>query len=350
MRVQFHQLEAHLHRGLSPVYLICGDEPLQLGDAAKAVREAAALQGFEERELLEQDAGFDWGLLSATVQTPSLFARRRLIELRVTTPRLGREGAQAVSAYCERPSAEDLLLLIAPNLEHKELKARWVQAVERAGTLLQVRQPEGDHLVSWIERRLRAGGLEPAAGVAALLAERVEGNLLAAAQEVEKLRLLYPAGPLDQSRLASAIADSARFDVFDLGDAVLRGDRARAQRVLSGLAAEGTAPALVLWALLRELRMLAEAAYALRTGGLAAVLERHKVWQTRRPLVTAALQRLPLRRLHDLMGRCAAADREIKGLASGDAWHILETITDAMAAPRDGAAMPNEIFATDPVC
>jgi DNA polymerase III subunit delta len=350
MRTQFHQLAAHLRRGVTPVYLICGDEPLQLGDAAKAVREEAVKQGFAERELLEQDAGFDWGRLSATMQALSLFCSRRLIELRVTTPRLGREGAQAISAYCESPPGDDLLLIIAPNLEHKELKARWVQAVERAGTLLQVRQLEGDRLVGWIEQRLRASGLEPAPGVSALLGERVEGNLLAAAQEVEKLRLLYPAGPLDQTRLTSAIADSARFDVFDLAEAVLVGDRARAQRVLTGLAAEGSAPALVLWVLLRELRMLAEVAYAAPGGSVAAVLDARKVWPSRRPQVKAALQRLPLSMLHALIGRCAAADREIKGLATGDAWHTLGTIADAMAAPRDGAAMPEKVFAASLVC
>jgi DNA polymerase III subunit delta len=350
MRIQFHQLAAHLRRGVTQVYLICGDEPLQLGDATKAVREEAAKQGFAERELLEQDAGFDWGRLSVAVQALSLFSSRRLIELRVTTPRLGREGAQTVSAYCERPPDDDLLLIVAPNLEHKELKARWVQAVERAGTLLQVRQLEGDRLVGWIEQRLRASGLEPAAGVSALLAERVEGNLLAAAQEVEKLRLLYPAGALDQTRLTSAIADSARFDVFDLAEAVLAGHRPRAQRVLSGLAAEGTAPALVLWVLLRELRMLAEVAYAVPAGSVAAVLDAHKVWPSRRPLVKAALQRLPLNMLHALIGRCATADREVKGLAAGDPWHALATIADAMAAPPDGAAMPEHVFATDLVC
>jgi DNA polymerase-3 subunit delta len=350
VRIQLHQLEAHLRRRVTPVYLVCGEEPLQLGDAAKAVREEAGKQGFAERELLEQDTGFDWGRLSAAVQTLSLFSSRRLIELRISTPRLGREGAQAVSAYCERPSGEDLLLIVAPNLEHKELKARWVQAVERAGTVLQVRQLEGDRLVGWIDQRLRASGLEPAAGVSALLAERVEGNLLAAAQEVEKLRLLYPAGLLDQTRLTSAIADSARFDVFDLAEAVLAGDRPRAQRVLSGLAAEGTAPALVLWVLLRDLRMLAEVAYAVPGGGVVAVLDAHKVWPSRRPLVKAALQRLPLNMLHALIGRCAMADREIKGLATGDAWHTLGTIADATAAPREGAAMPAHVFATDLVC
>jgi DNA polymerase-3 subunit delta len=343
VRIQRHQLSSQLQRGLTPVYLVCGDEPLQLRDAAQAVRDEARRQGFDERELLEQDAGFDWGRLAAVTRTLSLFSSRRLIELRVSAPRLGREGAQAVGAYCEQPPDDDRLLIIAPNLEHKELKARWVLAVDRVGTLLQVRQLEGDRLTAWIEQRLRASGLQPAAGVSAMLAERVEGNLLAADQEVEKLRLLHGAGPLDQVQVASAIADSARFDVFDLANAVLGGDRARVQRILNGLAAEGTAPALVLWALLREVRMLAAAAYAVPTGGVGAVLDEHRVWASRRPLVQRALKRLPLGRLHRIVARCAVADREIKGLANGDPWHTLAVIADELAAPT-GHALSEPVF------
>jgi DNA polymerase-3 subunit delta len=215
--------------------------------------------------------------------------------------------------------------------------------VDRVGTLLQVRQLEGDRLTAWIEQRLRASGLQPAAGVSAMLAERVEGNLLAADQEVEKLRLLHGAGPLDQVQVASAIADSARFDVFDLANAVLGGDRARVQRILNGLAAEGTAPALVLWALLREVRMLAAAAYAVPTGGVGAVLDEHRVWASRRPLVQRALKRLPLGRLHRIVARCAVADREIKGLANGDPWHTLAVIADELAAPT-GHALSEPVF------
>jgi DNA polymerase-3 subunit delta len=333
MRVQFSQLPAQLRR-LSPVYLVCGDEPLQLRDAAQAVREAAGRQGIDERELLEQDAAFDWGRLAAASRTLSLFASRRLIELRVTTPRLGRDGAAAVTAFCSA-AGDDLLLILASNLESKELKAAWVQAVDRAGIVLQVRQLEGRNLIAWIEQRMRERGLQPGPGVAATLAERVEGNLLAAAQEVDKLRLLYGEGPVDEARLVSAITDSARYDVYDLGDAALAGDRARVQRIISGLAAEGTAPALVLWVLLRELRVLAMAAYAAPGGGAGAILDAHKVWASRRPLVQKALKRLPLQRLHRLIGRCALADRQIKGLATGEPWQTLAVIADGVSASEE---------------
>jgi len=339
MRLQFHQLQANLDRSLAPVYLVCGDEPLQLDDAAKAIRDAAHAHGFAERELLEQDASFDWSRLAAASRELSLFSSRKLIELRLGGAGVGREGSDALRDYCDRPSPDNLLLIIAPDLGYKELKAKWVQSVERAGVLLQARQLEGGRLIAWVEQRMRGYGLKPTAEVAAILADRIEGNLLAAAQEVEKLALLYGEGPLDRERLTRAISDSARYDLFDLPDAALAGDRVRVQRILGGLAAEGTAPPLVLWALTRELRMLAAAAFGARRGerGLASVLDAHRVWESRRGPIRQALKRLPLTVLHGLVQRCARVDRQIKGLDQGDPWIGLADIADALAggpAPR----------------
>jgi DNA polymerase-3 subunit delta len=331
MLIQFQQLAASLGRTLAPVYLIFGDEPLQLGDAAKAVRDAARARGFEERELLECEPGFDWGRLMTAARALSLFSSRKLIELRLSTARIGRDGSEAVRAYCRQPAEDNLLLILAPGLERKELKAKWAQELDRIGVVLQVRQIEGPRLVAWIEQRLREHGLRPDPGVAGLLAERVEGNLLAAAQEVEKLRLLYGEGNLDCERLARAISDSARYDLFDLTDAALAGDRARAQRILSGLAAEGTASALVLWALAREIRMLAAVCYAAQRGQTAAAFRKQGVWESRQTRVLSALKRLTTERLRDLLTRCASADRQIKGLATGDPWHALATIADELA-------------------
>jgi len=336
MRLKFNQLASQLARGLAPVYLICGAEPLQLGEAAQAVRAAARAQGFDEREVLEAEASFDWGRLAAAAQTLSLFSARRLIELRVPGARLGKEGGEAVRAYCERPAPDTLLLILAPELEHKELSARWVQAADQAGVVLPVRQVSGRELVAWVEQRLRGHGLIPEAEVAVLLAERVEGNLLAAAQEVDKLALLYGEGPIDRGGLLAAIGDSARFDVFALPDAVLGGDRARVHRILDRLAAEGTAPAIVLWALAKEARVLASAAFAAPKGSAAvtAVLEEHRVWSSRRGLVQAALRRLKLEQLRRLVRRCAEADLQIKGVANGDPWLTLGEIADELAGGR----------------
>lgn len=338
MRLRYPQLQDHLRQGLAPVYLLCGSEPLQLRDGAQALREAARAAGFAEREVLDQDAAFDWRQLAALAESQSLFAARRLIELRVSTPRLGREGSAALRAYCDRPTPDDLLLILAPSLERKDLQSAWAQAIERRGLIMEVWPLTGTALTTWLDRRLRAAGFQPAAGVTGLLAERAEGNMLAAAQEIEKLALLHDPGPLTEGQLLAAIGDSARFDVFALGDAALAGDRARVHRILAVLAAEGTAEALVLWTLAREIRMLSAAAFARERGqDLAAVFTKHHARQTRQALARRALSRLSLPRLHGLLQRCAKTDACIKGTAAGDPWPLLAEIADALA--RDDRGM-----------
>jgi DNA polymerase-3 subunit delta len=333
VRLRFNQLPAQLDRGPAPLYLICGDEPYQLGEAARSVRERARAQGFDEREVLDADAGFDWGSLAATADALSLFSSRKLIDLRIMTPRLGKEGSEAVRGYCARPCPDNLLLMVAPALERKELETQWAKAVEAAGAIVQVWPLKGRELGQWIGERLAAVGLRPQSGVAELLAERCEGNLLAAAQEIEKLRLLREPGPLALHDLLGNLADSARFDLFALTDAALAADRARTQRILQVLRAEGTASALVLWALAREIRMLAEAAAArARRAPIAPVLARHKVPRMREPAVERALQRLAPKLLHDLLRHCAQTDLAIKGLDPQDPWHQLAWIADALAA------------------
>lgn len=334
MRIPFPQLATNLaSSGVAPVVMICGDEPYQMGEAATLVRQAARERGYTEREVLEVEGQFDWGQLAAAALSRSLFAGQKLIELRLASGKIGRDGGEAVRAYCARPRPEHRLLILAPNLDYQELKAKWVQTVEQTGLLLQVQALTGQRLVDWVAQRLRAQGLVPGPEVAAMLAERVEGNLLAAAQEVDKLALLLGPGPLTAEELGRAIADSARFDLFAIPDAALAGDRARMYRILQGLAAEGTAEPLVLWVLAREVRLLARAAFAARDGtrALDAFLTAERVWQNRQGPLKALLRRLPATFPPLLLGHCALADRQIKGLAPGDPWLTLTAIGDALA-------------------
>lgn len=333
MHLRFNQLRPQLERGPASVYLVCGDEPYQLGEAARLIREQARAHGFDEREVLEQDGSFDWGALTASASAMSLFSTRKLIDLRIGTARLGKDGGAALRAYCERPCADNLLLMVAPALDRKELASQWAKAVDAAGAIVQVWPLKGAELVRWLQERLTAAGFQPQAGVAELLAERSEGNLLAAAQEIEKLRLLHEPGRLGIGDLLGNLADSARFDLFALTDAALAGDRARVQRILGVLRAEGTAEALVLWALAREIRMLAEAAAA-RAGGASPspVYAAHKVPPHRQESVGRALQRLSPRLLRALLRQCAAADLAIKGLSPTDPGHRLGIIADTLAA------------------
>lgn len=340
MRLRFNQLQDALSRGLAPLYLVCGDEPYQLGEAARLIREAARRQGFAEREVLDQDAAFDWHALAASADAMSLFSSRKLIELRIGTAKLGKDGGAAVRAYCERPCPDNLLLIIAPELDRKELLSQWAKRVESVGALVQVWPLKGRELVQWLGQRLQSVGFQPGPGVAELLAERAEGNLLAAVQEIEKQCLLRDPGPLGLADLLGNLADSARFDLFSLTDAALSGDRARTQRVLSVLRAEGTADVLVLWVLARELRTLAEAAAA-RAGGARAPggADAHMPPQ-RLAAMERALSRLSPTLLRALLHQCSLVDQSIKGLAVGDPWHRLAVVADALAAGGFRAGRP----------
>ncbi|MGB5736844.1 MAG: DNA polymerase III subunit delta, partial [Thiohalocapsa sp.] len=250
MRCAPQDLERSLQRGLAPVYLVFGDEPLQLREAADAIRRCGREQGFSERTCLEQGPQFDWSALAGEAGSLSLFAERRLIELRISGDGIGGDGAKAVRAYCERISDDLLLLMLAPKLDWTTLKSTWAQLLEeRGGVVVQVRQLQGQALLKWLHQRLTTQGFQPNREAVMLLAERVEGNLLAADQEIAKLRLLREPGALDAETLLAAVNDSARYNLFDLTDAALAGDRARVDRVLRGLAAEETAPPLVLWVL-----------------------------------------------------------------------------------------------------
>lgn len=332
MKLRPDQLSGHLRQGLAPVYLICGDEPLQFREAVDALRARARERGFTERQILEHSKDFDWSALSTATSHLSLFAERRLIELRLGD-KLGRPGAEAIRAYCEQPGRDLILLIQAPALGWKDLKAKWAQRLDQIGVILEVRRLQGRALIQWLDQRLRARGFTPTPEVAALLAERVEGNLLAADQDINTLALLLEPGPIDPETMRSAVAHSARYDLFDLTGAALAGDRARTQRIVRGLAGEGTAEPLVLWVLTRELRLLAAVAFARQhRQDVNAVFQAHQVWESRRPIVLKALERYSLHFLWQLLLECAAIDLAIKGRGDGsDPWTELARLADRLA-------------------
>ena len=335
MRVRSDQLAGQLSRSLVSIYLISGDEPLQLGEAADAVRQAAKTQGYSDRLVMDHGTGFNWDELAAISAEMSLFSERRVSDLRLSSAKIGTDGSKALAAYAENPSADDLLLIICPKLEKAQQNAKWVKAIERVGVLVQVWPIDVAQLPRWIEQRLRSRGLNPEREVASMLAERVEGNLLAAAQEVEKLLLLNGPGAVTIEQMLSAVADSARFDVYGLVDAALQGNIARVTRMLDGLRGEGLAAPVVLWALAREIRMLSSMRFAIDRGEPAErVMANHRVWDKRKPLVKKGLQRFSLQRWQRLLQQCGQADRLIKGQARGDPWQSLISIASQMAGAR----------------
>ncbi|SFM58582.1 DNA polymerase III, delta subunit [Ectothiorhodospira mobilis] len=337
MQIKPEQLEAHLEKGLAPVYLLSGDEPLQMMEAADAVRAAARARGHTERLVFSADAGFDWGRLREAAQSLSLFASRRILELRLPTGKPGAEGGRALEAYAAQPPEDTVLLVQCPRLEAKDRKTAWCRALEGAGVMLQVWPLDRSATEAWMARRLRQRGLNPTPEALRLLSDRVEGNLLAAAQEMEKLLLLTGPGELDAPAVLAAVSDSARFGVFDLVDAALAADAPRAVRILQGLRGEGTEPAVVLWALAREIRGLHRMAERGQAGEPMGQLLGAVRPPRRQPLVRAALGRLPEPALARLLAGCARADRIIKGLETGSPWDELLDWTLALA----GAPVPS---------
>lgn len=323
MRLKSEQLASHCNKTFLPVYVISGDEPLQVQEAADTLRAAARRHGFVERQVMEVARGFDWNLLAQEADSLSLFAERKLIDLRMS-PKPGDAGAKALSAYCERLPEDTALLITCGKLDRNALRSKWVQALEGAGALIQIWPVDARNLVDWVQRRMRARGLQPSREAATLLADRVEGNLLAAAQEIDKLVLLNGEGRIGPDAVAAAVSDSSRFDVFGLVDAALAGDGARVARMFAGLRAEGVAPALMSWALGREVRALAGMAEEVAAGeAIESVLTRHRIWDRRKPLLRSALKRhrpQAWRALVLASGRC---ERLAKGAAAGSAWDEL---------------------------
>lgn len=335
MKVYANQLAAQLNKGLAPVYLISGDEPLQLAECGDAIRAAARAQGYTGREVMHVERGFDWSELSTQASTLSLFAERRILELRFATAKPGVDGAKALTEYCARAAPDDLLLITMPKLESEATRSKWYAALDQAGVVVQVWPVEIAQLPGWIEQRMKRAGLQPGPEVVAMLAARVEGNLLAAAQEIEKLRLLHGEGRIEAEQLRAAVSDSARYDVFGLVDAALQGEAARVARILDGLRGEGEDPILVLWALAREIRALVGMAHAAHTGAtVEAAMAAARVWDKRKPLVRQALARHSYPRWLMLHRRAALIDQMIKGQAAGNAWDELLQLAELMAGVR----------------
>jgi DNA polymerase III subunit delta len=318
------QLEAGLARRLAPAYLIAGDEPLLIQECADAVRRKAREQGFAEREVHAVERGFDWAAFAGDLSSLSLFATRRLIELRLRTPAAAADGAEVFARFADAPPDDIVLLVIAPKLDKRGQGPAWAKALARAGEVVEVWPVDPPALPAWIQDRLRRAGLRADAEAVRLLAERVEGNLLAAHQEIEKLRLLHGDGELDAEAVRAAVADSARYDIFKLADAAVAGDAGRALRILAGLRAEGLAIPQILWPLARELRGLARVRW-LVDEGLApqAAMQRAGIWRNRTGLVGRALARHDGHSLRGLARRLALVDRLSKGALPGNAAPVL---------------------------
>ncbi|MDO9104365.1 MAG: DNA polymerase III subunit delta [Methylovulum sp.] len=325
MQIKSGQLDATLHKGLAPVYFISGDEPLQLGEAADAVRAAARNAGYTAREILSADsAGFTWHQLSVSADSLSIFADKKVIDLRLSGGTVGADGAKALVQYCGRLPDDTLLLVTAGKLGKDALKARWLNALDQYGVIMQVWPLEGQDLMRWLQQRMQQRGLDADRDGLSLLVARVEGNLLAAAQEIEKLYVLYGSGHLSGQQIADVVADSSRYDVFALIDSVLSAKANRIFKILAGLKAEGVAAPIVLWALTREARVLVKLKQALASGqSRELAFKNNQIWDKRKQIIGDALNRLSNNELNHILVLGAKADRQIKGQQPGQAWETM---------------------------
>lgn len=322
MQLKPEQLAAALARGLAPAYLLAGEEPLLVADAADAVRRAARAEGYAERVVYEVERGFDWRLLAGEAASLSLFAPRRLIELRLGSGKLGDDGAQALVDFLAAPPPDVLLLLTAEALDKRARSSAWYGACERAGVVVYAWPLDAAALPRWLMSRARGLGLTLDEPAAALLADLTEGNLLAAAQELEKLALLAPpGGALDRAGVLEAVGDSARYAVRDLADAALAGDARRLTRALAHLQDAGETPILALWQLTQDLQRL---------------IDGNAFGQPpqRRDLLERARRRRPAAFWQSLLAQAALVDRANKGVGSGiDPWQALTALARRMAQP-----------------
>ena len=336
MKLTPDSLSSHLKQHLLPAYLISGDEPLLTGEAADAVRARARTAGFTEREVHFLERGSDWDDVRAAAGNMSLFGSRRLLEVRLPSGRPGVAGNNALLSLLERDDPDTLLLVLTPRLDRDAQAAQWLRALDSRGGWVQVWPVEAGKLVGWLRGRCRHLELDIGEEALALIAERTEGNLLAAHQELEKLRLLAPTGTLTPDTVLAAVADSARFDVFRLSEAVLEGEAARALRVLAGLRSEGTEPTLVLWALTKALRDLWGELSSPAGGG-------SRGWQRQAAALQKAVGRAPRLSFRTLTLRAARADRMIKGRLQGDPWDEMALLASDICA-RPAVPAPRSMF------
>lgn len=335
MKVTTETLPAQLDRGLPAICLVAGDEPLLVSEACDAIRAKARAAGFTERELHVVERGFDWEAMRANSRNMSLFADRKIIEIRLGSAGPGEQGTKVLGEFAQEPNGDTLVLVIAGKLDSKSLSTRWVSSIEKNGWLIQTWPIELPRLPAWIRERLKRHGLDVDQAAAMMIAERVEGNLLAAHQEIEKLALLYPAGKLSLEAVENAVVDSARYDVLQLGLAAMQAQTARAMRILQGLREEGVDSTVVLWGLKQDITWLSRVAHSMKRGQSAdSAMNGEYVWRPRQPAMKQALNRLQSNAIQRLLIDASNVDKAIKGVRRSDAWLELQALVARLAGVK----------------
>ncbi|CRY98720.1 DNA polymerase III delta subunit, partial [Neisseria meningitidis serogroup B] len=318
---------------LKPLYVIHGEEELLRIEALDALRAAAKKQGYLNREVYTADNAFDWNELLQTAGSAGLFADLKLLELHIPNGKPGKTGGEALQDFAARLPEDTVRLVLLPKLEKTQLQSKWFAALAAKGEVWEAKPVGAAALPQWIRGRLDKIGLGIEADALALFAERVEGNLLAARQEIDKLALLYPKGhTVNIDEAQTAVANVARFDVFQLAGAWMKGDVPRVCRLLDGLQEEGEEPVLLLWAVAEDVRTLIRLAAVLKQGqGVQSVRNSLRLWGDKQTLAPLAVKRISVVRLLDALKTCAQIDRIIKGAEEGDAWTVFKRLVVSLA-------------------
>lgn len=325
MKLKQEQLSSHLKQPLQPVYLLSGDEPLLIQEAGDQLRMTARANGFSEREVFHADAGFSWESLLQSSQSLSLFSDKQLIEVHIPNGKPGARGSDTLCQVLAAPSADTLILIYCPKLDAAAQRSAWFKAIDSKGVIIQFWPVETQRLPNWIQQRCQNAGLSIEIDAAQLLADRVEGNLLAASQEIEKLKLVNNGEVLSIEAIIGGVSDNARYDLFGLIDAALGAKSARCLKMLQGLRAEGTDAIVVLGSLTWELRKLLELSQ--QSGPISELqYKKHRIWGNRKTLINQALRRLRPNQLAQLLQQCATIDQAIKGMCKDDPWQLLSAL------------------------
>ena len=324
MKISTAQLPQHLKRDLAPLYTVFGEEPLLALEATDRIRARARSDGYEERVVLTVEQHFDWSQLRMSGQSQSLFAARRILELRIPSGKPGNEGSLALQDFCSRLPAETLTLVYLSEIDWRARKAAWFGALDAAGVMIEAEAVKRAQLPAWLAERLKMQEQHADEATLAFIADKVEGNLLAGYQEVQKLALLFPAGELSFEQVKEAVLDVARFDVFDLGGIVISGDPQQLARTLDGLRGEGAAPPLVVWAITEEIRAVGRVLAGRISGHpMQQVMRDARIWGPRQNFIERHLHRFTTAQIEAALMHAARIDRMIKGLVKGDVWDEL---------------------------
>lgn len=333
MRLCPDQLQSHLQRStLAPLYFVSGDEPLQKLECIDQIRMAARAQGYEERLVFNVDKSFDWSSINQASANLSLFSSRRIIELRMASPKPGKEGGKVLFEYTEQLNEDNLLIISSDKLDKSAQNNKWVKAVEKVGALIQVWPINPAQLPTWIQNRLQSQQKNITLDAAKLIAQRVEGNLLAARQEIDKLILLIDKDSIDIEDVIAAVADSSRFDVFDLIESAFLGNTDRTLLMLQGLRNEGTEPMALFGALMWEFRRLCSIAHQHEAGSnMESLFKSHRIWDQKKRPMNAVLQRHSCKSFDQLLTFCATIDKTLKSSRRDQAWDQFNTLLLAIA-------------------